>query len=142
MAVRLGNGNDLQGLLALGMMLREELGGCEEHRAGQARVGMQASLHGWELAVPIRERVGDPRQLLFRPGGFGKRACGADLDGLAFRVDLAGGFPVPADGGVAQPGLMSCHFTGLVIEDLLDDVLADVPVHEGRSPASGGTDAG
>jgi hypothetical protein len=35
MAVRRGGGDDLQGLLPLGMMLREELGGSQEHRASQ-----------------------------------------------------------------------------------------------------------
>ena len=36
LAVRFGRGDDLQGLLPLGVMLREELRRGHEHRAGQA----------------------------------------------------------------------------------------------------------
>src|ERR1700688_1981071 len=41
MPAGLGRGDDLQGGLPLGMMLREELGGSHEHRASQARVRMR-----------------------------------------------------------------------------------------------------
>src|SRR6266568_6079150 len=133
MPVRLGGGDDLQGLLPLGMMLREKLGGLEEHRASQTTVRMRAGLDDRELAVPVRERLGGPGELLFGPGGLGEGPGGVEADGLSAGVDLAGGFPVPADGGVAQPGVMRRHFGSLVIEDLLHDMLGDVTVDEGRS---------
>ena len=58
MAARLGCGDDLQGGLPLGMMLREELGGSHEHRACQARIRMRAALDCRQLAVAVRERLG------------------------------------------------------------------------------------
>ena len=64
-------------------------------------------------------------------GGLGEGAGGVKADGLAAGVELACGFPVPADGGVGQPGVMCRHFGSLVIEDLLDDMLGDVTVDEG-----------
>ena len=48
-------------------------------------------------------------------------------------LTLRAALPVPADGGVGQPGIMRRHFRSLVIEDLLDDMLGDVTVDEGRS---------
>ena len=94
---------------------------------------MRAGLDCRQLAVAVRERLGGPGQLLFRPGGLGEGPGGVEADGLAAGVDLAGGFPVPADGGVGQPGVMRRHFRSLVIEDLLDDMLGDVTVDEGCS---------
>jgi hypothetical protein len=44
-----GCGDELQGGLPLGVMLGEELGGGDEHRAGQARVGVQGFTPGaWQ----------------------------------------------------------------------------------------------
>src|SRR5439155_23903043 len=82
------------------MMLREELGGREEHRASQTRICMRTGFHCRQLAVAVRERLGGPGQALFRPGSIAERPVRADLNGLAFRVDLAGSFPVLADGRV------------------------------------------
>src|SRR5271156_4586288 len=58
-----GGGDELQGCLFLGMVLGEELGRGDEHRAGQAGVGVRAGFRQWQLAVPVRERLGGPRQL-------------------------------------------------------------------------------
>ena len=49
---------------------------------------------------------------------------------LAGDVDLAGGFPVPADGGVVQPGVVGGHLRGVVIEDAAHDFLRDVAVDQ------------
>src|SRR5206468_9776354 len=59
-----------------------------------------------QLAVAVRERLGGPGQSLFRPGGIAERPVRVDLNGLAFRVDLAGSFPVLEDGRVREPGVM------------------------------------
>src|ERR1022692_793919 len=93
-----GGGDELQGGLALGVVVREELGGGEEHRAGQAGVGVRAGLDQRQLAVAVRERLGGAGQVLFCPGGVAERPVGADLDGLAGGVDLAGFLPVLPDG--------------------------------------------
>ena len=104
-----GGGDDLQGGLPLGMMLREELRGSHEHRACQTRVRMRAGFDQGQLAVAVRERLGGPGQLLFRPCGVAERPVGADLDGLALGVDLAGLLPVLADGLIGQPRIMRGH---------------------------------
>src|ERR1022692_499378 len=93
-----GGGDELQGGLPLGVVVREELGGGDEHRAGQAGVGVRAGLDQRELAVAVRERLGGAGQVLFCPGGVAERPVGADLDGLAGGVDLAGFLPVLPDG--------------------------------------------
>ena len=41
---------------------------------------------------------------------------GVDRNGLALGVDLAGGLPVPADGGVVKAGVVGGHLTAGVIE--------------------------
>ena len=65
------------------------------------------------------------------PSGSTTTVCAGD-------VDLAGGFPVPADGGVVQPGVVRGHLRGVVVEDAPHDLLRDVPVDqpgaEGVSP--------
>ena len=104
-----------------------------EHRAGQTRVCMRAGFDQGQLAVAVRQRLGGAGQLLFRPGGVAERPVGADLDGLALGVDLAGSFPVLADGLIGQPRVMSGHERRVVIEYLLHDMLRDVPVDQDRS---------
>ena len=99
----------------------------------ETRVCMRAGFHYRQLAVAVRKSLGGPGQLLLRPGGLGEGPGGVEADGLAAGVDLAGSLPVPADGGVGQPGIMRRHFRSLVIEDLLDDMLGDVTVDEGCS---------
>jgi hypothetical protein len=126
--VRLGGGDDLQGLLPLGMVLREELRHSHEHRAGQARVCVRTGADHGRLAVAVRQRLRRPGQPLFRPRGLAERAVGTDLDGLAMGVDLAGLLPVLADGLIGQPGVMSGHERRVMIEHLLHDMLRDVTV--------------
>src|ERR1019366_10389703 len=56
MSCGFGCGDDLQGGLPLGMMLRAELGGSHEHRTCQTRVRMRACFDEGQLAVAVRER--------------------------------------------------------------------------------------
>ena len=58
---------------------------------------MRAGFDRGQLAVAVRERLGGAGQLLFRAGGLGEGPGGVEADGLAAGVDLAGGFPVPAE---------------------------------------------
>jgi len=76
-----GGGDDLQGGLPLGMVLREELGGRREHRASQTRVRMRAGLDSRELAVAVWERLRRAGQLLAGPGGVAERAAGVNRTG-------------------------------------------------------------
>jgi hypothetical protein len=73
---RLGGGDDLQGGLPLGMVLREELRRGHEHRASQTTVRMRAGFDQGQLAVAVRQRLGGPGQLLLGPGGVAERAVG------------------------------------------------------------------
>src|SRR6266852_2035961 len=131
-AVRFGGGDDLQGGLPLGMVLREELRGRDEPRACQTRVCMRTGLDQRQLAVAVRQRLRRPGQLLFRPGGVAERPVRADRDRLPGSIDLAGFFPVLADGLVRQPGVMRGHLGRVVIEDFLHDMLGDVTVDQDR----------
>src|SRR6266571_552416 len=97
-AVGFGGGDELEGGLPLGSVLRQELGGGDEHRAGQARVGVRAGLHERQLAVSVRERLGGAREPVPGPGGVAERPVRADADGLPGGSDLAGFVPVLADG--------------------------------------------
>jgi hypothetical protein len=97
------------------------------------RVRVRASADHRKLAVAVRQCLGGQGQPLFRPGGVAERAVGADLDGLALGVDLAGPLPVLADGVIGQPGIVGCHFSGVVVEYFLPDVLGDITVDQDRS---------
>ena len=91
---------------------------------------MRAGLDDRELAVAVRERLRRAGQLLAGPGGVAERAVGVDLDGLPGRADLAGSLPVFPDGLIGQPRIAGGHFSRVVVEDLLHDVLGDVAVDE------------
>ena len=86
-------------------MLGQELRGGDEERAGQAGVGMRAGPGQRKPAKAVRQGLGGPAETLPGPGGLGERPVWVEGDIFACGVDLAGGFPVPADGGVGQPGL-------------------------------------
>src|SRR6266566_7942084 len=60
LAAGFGGGDDLQDLLTVGAVLGQELGGGDEHRAGQARVRMRAAAYGWQPAVAIGQGLGGP----------------------------------------------------------------------------------
>ena len=92
-----------------------------------------AGLDERKLAVAVRQRLRRPGKLLFRPGGVAERPVGADLDGLALGVHLAGPLPVLADCLIGQPRIMSGHERRVVIEYLLHDVLGDIAVDQDRS---------
>src|SRR5262249_48861002 len=53
LAAGFGCGDDLQGLLSVLSVLRQELDGGEEHRACQAGVGVGARLHQGKSAVAV-----------------------------------------------------------------------------------------
>jgi hypothetical protein len=107
LAAGLGRGGDLQQLLVLLAMLGQELGGGDEHRAGQAGVGVRAALLDRQAAVAVGQRLGRPAEPLLGPGRFGERPAGVQGDGLALGVDLAGLFPVAAHGLIVQPSVMA-----------------------------------
>ena len=83
MPVRLGRGDDLQGGLPLGVMLREELRGSHEHRAGQTRVRMRAGFDQGQLAVAVRERLLGARDVESRLLDFQVRAAAFSREPLS-----------------------------------------------------------
>ncbi len=112
------------------MVLGQELRRGREHRAGQTRICMRAGADQGKLAVAVRQRLRRPRQLLLGPRGVAEGPAGADLDGLAFGVDLAGFLPVVPDGLVGQPGVMPGHLRRVMVEDFLHDMLRHIPVDQ------------
>jgi hypothetical protein len=69
---------------------------------GQVRQALACGQVFWTGSPqnPLGSAWGHPSEALLGPGGLGERTGGVDGDDLAGDVDLAGGFPVPADGGV------------------------------------------
>ena len=130
LAAGLGGGDELDDLRAVGAVLGQELRGGDEHRAGQAGVGVRAGLLDRQPAEPVGQRLGRPAEALLGPGGLGEWPGRVDHDDVAGDVDLAGGLPVPADGGVVQPGVVGGHLRGVVIEDAPHDFLRDIPVDQ------------
>ena len=116
--------------LPLGVVLGEEFRCRDEHRAGQAGVGVRAGLDHRELAVPVGQCLGGAATAVFCPGGLAERPVRADADGLPGGSDLAGFVPVLADGLVRQPGVVRRHVRRVVVEDLLHHMLGDVPVDQ------------
>ena len=80
LAPGLGCGDDLQGLLVLLPVLGQEFGGGDEHRAGQARVGVRAGLDEGQSAVAVGQRLGRAGQPLLGPGGLGQRPGRVEAD--------------------------------------------------------------
>src|SRR6266702_7411242 len=74
-------------------------------------------------------------QPVLGPGRVTEWPVWPDPDGLAFGVDLAGLFPVLADGLVRQPGVVGGHGRRVVVEELLDHVLGDIAVDKPGSQA-------
>ncbi|MFI8888638.1 MULTISPECIES: hypothetical protein [unclassified Streptomyces] len=109
LAAGLGGGDDLQQLLALFAVLRQELGGGDEQRAGQAGVGVRTGLPHRQAALAIGQGLGHAAEPLLGPGGLGRRPGRVEGDVLALDVDLVGPFPVRADRGVVQPGVVRGH---------------------------------
>src|SRR5271163_4116854 len=68
----LGGGDQLQRLLALFVVLRQELPGGEEHRA-QTRVGVRAALLHRQAAVAVGQGLGGAAEPLLGPGCLGER---------------------------------------------------------------------
>src|SRR5271154_1367327 len=69
----LGGGDQLQRLLALFVVLRQELPGGEEHRAGQTRVGGGAALLPRQAEVAVGQGLGGGAEPLLGPGCLGER---------------------------------------------------------------------
>jgi len=103
---------------------------------------MRAGFDERQLAVAVRQRLGGAGQLLFRPGGVAERPVGADLDGLALGVDLAGSLPVLTDGLIGQTRIEGGHERRVVVEYFLHDVLRDIAVETGPCPACAAIDGG
>lgn len=103
LAAGFGGGDDPQDLAAMLAVLGQKLRCCHKHRASQARVGVRTAFLNGQTAIAIRQCLGDTAESLLGPGSLGQRPVGVQGDGLTARVDLAGGFPVPADRGVVQP---------------------------------------
>ena len=96
----------------------------------EAGVRVRASLHRRQPAVAVGQRLGSPADPLAGPGRLGQRPVRVQGDGLALDVDLAGRFPVTADGGIRQPGIPGRHHVRVVVQDPPDDLLGDVPVDQ------------
>jgi hypothetical protein len=94
------------------------------------RVGVLAPSDQGQAAVAVGQCLGGPADLLPGPGGLGQRAPQVMGEGLAMGVDLARGFPLPADRGVGQPSVVGRHRRGVMIQDFLDHVLGDIPVDQ------------
>ncbi|MBF6427459.1 hypothetical protein IU440_22500 [Nocardia cyriacigeorgica] len=99
--------DDAAGEVELLAMLGQEFGRGDEDWAGQAGVGVWAALLQREPAVAVGQGLGCPGEVLFGPFGVGEWAVGGKDDVVAVDVDLAGAFPVPADGVVVNPPGMS-----------------------------------
>ena len=67
---------------AVVVVLGQELGGGDEHRAGQAGVGVRAGLLDRQPAEPVGQGLGRAAETLLGPGGLGERPGGVDGDGL------------------------------------------------------------
>ena len=90
-------------------VLGQKLWCRDEHGVGQAGVGVRAAPVDGQVAIAVGQGLGDARETLLGPRSLGQRPAGAEGDGLAVDVDLAGGFPVAAHRGVVQPGVMRSH---------------------------------
>jgi len=84
-------------------------------------------------AKTVRQGLRGPAETLPGPGGLGERPVRVEGYVFACGADFAGGFPVPADGGLGQPGVNGRHLVGLVVEDPPDDFLRHVLVDQGGS---------
>jgi hypothetical protein len=94
---------------------------------------MRACPDEGELAVAVGQRLRRPGQPVPGPGGVAERPVWADGDSFAAGVNFACSFPVLAHRGVVQPRVMRSHGRGVMIEDLADDFLRDVPVDQAGS---------
>lgn len=81
----------------------------DEYRAGQEGVGVRTGLPHRQAALAIGQGLGRAAEPLLGPGGLGRRPGRVEGDALALDVDLAGPFPVRADRGVVQPGVVRGH---------------------------------
>ena len=99
---------------------------------GQVRhVGVRAGLLQRKPAIAVGQRHFRAGEAVVHPLGVAEQAGGAGVDGVAVDVDLAGAFPLSADGGVGQAGVAGGHGVAGVVEqpahDLLGDVVVDQP---------------
>ena len=91
---------------------------------------MWAGLLNRQAAEAVGQGLGGPAQPLLGPGRLGQRSVGVNGNVSAGDVDLACRLPVPTDGRVVQPGVVSRHLRRVVIEDAADDFLGHVPVEQ------------
>ena len=128
-----GRGDDLDDLLVVLSVKRQELHRRDEHRTAQACVRVRAGLHERQSTVTIWQCLGRTREALLRPRRLGERSSRIEGDDFPADVDLAGPFPVPSDRLIREPGVMGHHLVRVVIEKLADDLLRDIEVDQGRA---------
>jgi hypothetical protein len=92
----LGDRDQLQQLLTLVTMLGKELRGGEEHRAGQAGVGVRAALLHRQSAVAVRQGLGGAAEPLLGPGGVGERTAWSKVTVAPWMSTLRAGLPLAA----------------------------------------------
>lgn len=118
-------------------MIGQELGGRDEHRAGQAGIGVLTGLLQRKRAVPVRQRHLGPGQVVLHPHCLGQRA-GVGGKFLPGDVDLACAFPLLPDRGVRQSGIVRSHLVRGVIEQaahgFLRNLIVDQAGAEGMPP--------
>ena len=125
------------GLVELAMVLGQELGGGDEHRAGQARVGVFAALLQRQGAVSVGQRHFRPGQVVLHPDRVGERSgVGGEL--FAGDVDLACALPLFSDRLVRQSRIVRGHLVRGVVEQsthrFLRHLVVDQPGAEGMPP--------
>ena len=139
-AVGFGAGNQCAGGVELLVVLRQELGGGDEQRAGQAGVGVWTRFLLRQTAISVGQSHFRARQVLFHPGGVGERTVGAGVDGLAANVDLLSAFSLFADGGVGEARVAGGHGMAGVVEQATHHFQRHVVVETGwrRCAGTGG----
>jgi hypothetical protein len=122
------------------VVLRQELGGGDEQRAGQAGVGVWTRFLQRQTAISVGQSHFRARQVLFHPGGVGERTVGAGVDGLAANVDLLSAFSLFADGGVGEARVAGGHGMAGVVEQATHHFQRHVVVETGwrRCAGTGG----
>jgi hypothetical protein len=92
-----------EGPAAVGTQLGEELRSGQEHRTGQAGVGVRAALLHRQAAVSVRQGLGRDAVAGLGPLGLRQRPFWVEADAFTLDVDLGGLLPSASDGLVGDP---------------------------------------
>ena len=93
----------------------------EEVGAAQARVRVRASLHQWQAAVPVRERLFGARDSLLHPRRFPERPVDGQRDPLPADIDtVVKAVHLALDGVVVEVRVAGGHPDRAVLEHPLD----------------------